>query len=80
MQVDTNWYWDQLPKQHVITVTTRTIPHPRPEVNAVTYFHTMHISVCTRTQRKKSISRNPICFTDSDYDYILEEIVCQDKI
>ena len=30
--------------------------------------------------RKKSISRQPICFTDSDYDYILEEIARQDKI
>ena len=29
---------------------------------------------------KKSISRHPICLTNSDYDYILEEIVRQDKI
>ena len=29
---------------------------------------------------KQSISRYPICLTDSDYDYILEEIVCRDKI
>ena len=29
---------------------------------------------------KKSISRHPICLTDSDYDYILEEIVSQEKI
>ena len=28
----------------------------------------------------KSISRNPICQTDSDFDYILEEIYCRDKI
>ena len=32
------------------------------------------------TQAKKSISRQPICLTDSDYDYILEEISCRDKI
>ena len=31
MQVDTNWYCNQQPKQHVITVTTRTILHPRLE-------------------------------------------------
>ena len=24
MQVDTNWYWNQQPKHHVITVPTRT--------------------------------------------------------
>ena len=30
--------------------------------------------------RKKSISRQPICLTDSDYDYILEEKNCWEKI
>ena len=29
---------------------------------------------------KKYISRQPICLTDSDYDYILEEIGRRDKI
>ena len=29
---------------------------------------------------KKSISRQPISLTNSDYDYILEEIGCRDKI
>ena len=28
MQVDTNWYCNQQPKNHVITVPTRTIIHP----------------------------------------------------
>ena len=28
MQVDTNWYWNQQQKHHVITVPTRTILHP----------------------------------------------------
>ena len=27
MQVDTNWYWNQQPNNHVITVPTRTILH-----------------------------------------------------
>ena len=30
--------------------------------------------------KKKSISRHLICLTDSDYDYILEEIGRRDKI
>ena len=30
--------------------------------------------------KQKSISRQPICLTDSDYDYILKEIDCQEKI
>ena len=29
MQVDTNWYWNQQSKHHVITVPTRTILHPQ---------------------------------------------------
>ena len=79
MQVDTNWYLNQQPKQHVITVPTRTIIHPKLEVNAVTDFHAIPTSVCTRTQAKQSISRQPICLTDSDYDYSLEEIGRQEK-
>ena len=59
---------------------TRTILHPQFEVNAITDFHAIPTSVCSRTQAKKSISRQPICLTDSDYDYILEEIGRRDKI
>ena len=29
---------------------------------------------------KKALQRHPICLTDSDYDYILDEIERQDKI
>ena len=29
---------------------------------------------------KKVMSRQPICLNDFDYDYILEEIGCRDKI
>ena len=68
MQVDTNWYWNQHPQMHIIIVATRTILHPLLEVNAVTYFDTIPTSVSTRTQAKNSISRQPICLTDSNYD------------
>ena len=37
-------------------------------------------SICSRTQAKKSISRQTICLTDADYDNILEEIDRRDKI
>ena len=80
MQVDTNWYWNKQPKHHVITVPTRTIIHPQLEVDAITDFHAIPTGVCSRTQEKKSTSRHPICLTDADYDYILEEIGCRDKI
>ena len=39
MQVDTNWYWNKHLQQHINTVTTRTIFHPRLEFNAVTDLH-----------------------------------------
>ena len=80
IQVDTNWYWNKQPQQHVITVISRTILHPQLEVNAVTDFHAIPTSICTMTQVNKSISRQPINLTDSNYDYILEEIGRQDKI
>ena len=70
MQVDTNWYWNQQPKHHVITLPTRTILHPQLEVDAITDFNVIPTSVFSRTQAKKSISRKPICLTDADYDYI----------
>ena len=31
-------------------------------------------------KRKNAISRQPICLTDFDYDYVLEEIGRQEKI
>ena len=72
MQVDTNWYWNQRPQQNVTTVPTQPILHPQLEVNEVTDFQAIPKSLCNRTQPKKSIPRQPICLTDSDYDYISE--------
>ena len=60
-------------QQQVITVLTRTILHTLLEVNAITDFHDIPKSVCNMAQAEKSISIHPICLTDSDYDYILEE-------
>ena len=52
MQVDTNWYWNQQSKHHVITVTTRKTLHPQFEVDAITDFREIPTSVCSRTQSK----------------------------
>ena len=51
MQVDNNWYWNQQPKQHSITVPAGSIIHPQIEVNAVTYFHSISTSVCRNKQK-----------------------------
>ena len=80
VQVDTNWNCNQQSKHHVITVLTRRILHPQLEGDAITDFHLIPTSICSRTQAKKSISRQPICLTDADYDYILEEYDRRDKI
>ena len=80
MKIDTNWYWNQQPTHHLITAPTRTILHPQLEVNAIKDFHAIPTRVCSRTQAKKAISRQPICLTDADYDYVLEEIGRRDKI
>ena len=61
-------------------MTTFTILHPQPEVNAIAYYHAISKSVCTRTQANKFLSRQPVCLTDSDNDYILEEIGRREKI
>ena len=39
-----------------------------------------YIEVYVIGNKEKSISRHPICPTDSEYDYILEEIGRRDKI
>ena len=53
MQVDTNWYWNQQPIRHIITVPSRTILHPQLEGDAVKDFHLIPTSICSRTQAKK---------------------------
>ena len=50
MQANTNWYWDQHPQQHIITVTTHTILHTLLEVNEITDICDLTKSVCNRTQ------------------------------
>ena len=80
IQIDTNYYWNQHPKQHFITVPALIILHPQLEVNAITDFNAIPTSICYRTQAKKAISRHPICLTNSDYYYILEKNGCWDKI
>ena len=59
---------------------TRTILHPKLEVNAITDFHAIPTSICSRTQAKKDISRQPIYLNDYEYDYILKGKDQRDKI
>ena len=79
MQENTNWYWKQQPLQQTIIVPTRTILHPRLDVITIRYVQDIPKNVCNRIQAKKSIQRHPICMTDADYDYILDEIELREK-
>ena len=58
---------------------TCTILHPQLYITVITDIHEIPKSVCNRTQAKQSISRHHICLTDSNLDYILEEIDHQEK-
>ena len=74
MQVDTKWYCNQHPQQHVSTVPTGTILHALLEVNSVTYFHDKPKVYVTGHKKKNFISRHPICLTD--YYYIEGCVAC----
>ena len=73
-QENNNWYWKQQPMQQTIIVPTRTILHPRLDVITIRYVQYIHKNVCYMIQATKSIQRHPLCMTNADYDYILDEI------
>ena len=74
MQENTNWYWKQQPLQQTIIVPTRTILHPRLEVIIIRYVQDIPKKIYIRNEAKKAIQRHPIIVTDTDHDYIIDEI------
>ena len=74
-----NWTLQQ-PLQQTIIVSTRTIIHPRLDVVTIKYAQDIPKNFCNRIQAKKPIQRHPIIMNDADYDYILDDIVCREKI
>ena len=71
MQENTNWYWKKQSLQQNITVTTRTMLHPRLDVIKIRCVQGIHKNICNRIQ---AIQRHPISMTDDDYDYIVDKI------
>ena len=71
---NTNWYGKQQSMQQTIILPTRTILHPSLDVIIIIYVQDIPKNICRRNQLKKAIQRHPIIMTDSDYDYILDEI------
>ena len=74
MQENTNLYWKQQPLQYTIMVPTRTVFHPCLDVITIRYVQDIPKNVCNMIQSKEAIQRHPIFMTDSDYDYILDEV------
>ena len=80
IQENINWYWEQKNQQQVIIVLTQTIVPPCRDVATVKYVHDITKSIFNRNNSKQALWKSPICLTDSDHDYILEEIEQRDKI
>ena len=80
MQENTNWYWKKQPLKQTIIVPTRTIIDPRLDVITIIYVQDIPMNICNMIQAKKYIQRHTIIMTDSDYDYILDEIERHEKI
>ena len=70
----TNWYWEHKNQQQVIIVITQTIVHPCLDVAEVKDVHDTPKIICNRNNTKQVLLKHPICLTDSDNDYTLEEI------
>ena len=47
---------------------------------AVKHVHDIPRIICNRNQTKQNLQRHPVCLTDSDHEYILEEIEYRYKI
>ena len=47
---------------------------------AVKYFHDIPKSICSRNHAKQVLQKHTIFLTESDYNYILEEIEHRDRI
>ena len=54
--------------------------HPCLDVVTVKYVHDIPKSICNRNNSKQALQTHPICLTDCDHDYILEEIEHRDKV
>ena len=59
---------------------TQTTVDPCLDVVAVKYVHYITKSICNKNHGKQALIKHPICLTDSDHDYIFEEIEHRDKI
>ena len=74
MKENKNLYWKQQPLTHTIVVPARTILYPSLDFIIIRYLQDIPENICSWNQAKTSKQRHPISMTDTDYDYILDEI------
>ena len=72
LQEKSKWYFDKKKQQQFIIFPMHTLVYPRLDVMVVKYVHDIPKNVCNRIQTKKSLQIHPICFNDSDHNYILK--------
>ena len=61
-------------QQQAIIYPTQTIVHPYIDVVVVKYVHDISKEIFNRNHAKQDLQKHPICLTDSDHYFILEEI------
>ena len=79
IQEKINWYWDHKKQQQVIIFPKLTIVHTCLDVGVVKDIRDIPKNICNRNNKKQDLRKHPICLTESDHDYILEEIEHREK-
>ena len=67
-------------QQQLIIVTTEYNAYPCVSIILLKDVNVIIRSACNRNQEKQALKIHTICLTDSDYDYIPDEIGSRDKI
>ena len=72
MQDYTKWCWEKI--YIYIIVPTHIIVHPCLDEITVADVEQIPKNLCNRNQERKALQRRSIRITDSDHDFIIDEI------
>ena len=78
MIANTNWYWKQLGTKERVMIEAYNIAHPCLYMSTIKYVADTPISLRNKKQARKNVKRHPMCISDADHDYILDEIERRD--
>ena len=79
-KASTNWHWQQFGTKESVIIETHNTVHPCLDVSTIKYDADIPISLWNKKQAQKSVQRHPICISDADHDYNLDEIEHRDQI